>query len=338
MIAWSRREFLRAAAVAAGGVAASSALGDAALQALAAGSQQVQRSRVVLARSPRLLDERRRIDRKAAAALVDASVRALTDQKDARESWRSLFDPKDVVGIKVNCLGKGALSSQVELVESIVSGLRSVGVERIVVWDRMDEELKAAGFAVRTVGGPYACYGTNHQGVGYHPRLLMHGEIGSLFSRILVEQCTALVNVPVLKDHDLAGVTVAMKNNFGAIHNPNKYHFEPLHRALADLNTTDVIRRKTKLIACDASRIVYNGGPGFKPQWTSWHGGLLMSRDPVATDAVAWREIERLRAAKGLPTLAEAKRPPRYIELASQAPRRLGRFAEEQIERIQVEA
>jgi len=27
-----------------------------------------------------------------------------------------------------------------------------------------------------------------------------------------------------LKDHDGAGVTIALKNMYGVIHNPNKYH------------------------------------------------------------------------------------------------------------------
>jgi len=336
----TRREFLRTASLTAGAMSTSSTLLGSTLEALSGDvteSPPGGKSRVVIGRCASLFDNVRRVDRKSANELVTRSIQALTDQKDSRESWRSLFAPKDVVGIKVNCIGKRALSSQVEIVESVVEGLSSIGVKRIIVWDRLDEELEAAGFTLRTSGGPYACFGTNHRGVGFSRRLLIQGEIGSLFSRILTEYCTAIINVPVMKDHDLAGVTGAMKNNFGVIHNPNKYHFDPLHRALADLNTMDHIRGKTRLIVCDASRIIYNGGPAFKPQWTDWFGGVVMSRDPVATDAVSWRMIEQRRRTRGLPTLTEAERKPEYIELASKPPYRLGNSNESDIERVELE-
>lgn len=341
----TRRKFLKAVSWGAAGLAAAGALPAAAFgdepvtgHGIAPeGADSAERSCVVVARSGRLLQESRRIDPAVCREVVRRSVCALTGDNDAREAWRSLFIPDDVVGIKVNCIGKAALSSQVALVETIVDGLASIGVTRVIVWDRMDEELEAAGFPIRTSGGPYLCYGTNHRGVGYSPALLFAGEIGSLFSRILTEHCSAVINVPVLKDHDLAGVTIAMKNNFGAIHNPNKYHFDPLHRALADLNSMSLIRSKTRLVVCDASRVVYNGGPAFKPQWTDWYGGILMSRDPVAMDATGWRIIEQLRKQKGLPTLQEAGRPPRYIELAAAEPYRLGRAREDEIERVEIQ-
>ncbi len=41
------------------------------------------------------------------------------------------------------------------------------------------------------------------------------GLVGSRLSRILTRQCTAVVNVPVLKDHSIAGISVSLKNFFG---------------------------------------------------------------------------------------------------------------------------
>ena len=57
-----------------------------------------------------------------------------------------------------------------------------------------------------------------------------------------------LINLPVLKDHDGAGVTIALKNMYGAIHNPNKYHPNGCDPYVADLNMLPEIRSRMKLI------------------------------------------------------------------------------------------
>ena len=61
---------------------------------------------------------------------------------------------------------------------------------------------------------------------GYENELAMFGSAGSLLSKTLTQVCDAVINLPVLKDHGIVGVTMALKNLFGAIHNPNKYHIE----------------------------------------------------------------------------------------------------------------
>ena len=49
-------------------------------------------------------------------------------------------------------------------------------------------------------------------GGGYEPEPQFAGSVGTCFSKIVSHLCTAIINVPVLKDHDLAGISVAMKN------------------------------------------------------------------------------------------------------------------------------
>ena len=73
-------------------------------------------------------------------------------------------------------------------------------------------------------GAGVRIFGTDADGVGYGPDLVAHLGVGSLFSRIQAGYVTASISLAILKDHGLAGVTAGMKNYFGAIHNPNKYH------------------------------------------------------------------------------------------------------------------
>jgi len=161
--------------------------------------------------------------------------------------------------------------------------------------------------------------------------------VGSCFSNIISRLATAIVNVPVLKDHDLAGVTLGMKNFFGAIHNPNKYHDNNCNPFIADLVTHRFIKDKLRLTICDGSTAVCGGGPaypGHHPNWAWNYAGILMSLDPVALDAVGWRIIEKKRKELGLASLAEAGREPKYI--ATAADYGLGEIEEGKIEIVEV--
>jgi len=66
----------------------------------------------------------------------------------SRKSFKLLFDKKDVVGIKVNPVGPGLISTRLELVDAVIDWLGDNGVKpgRIVIWDRFDYMLFDAGF------------------------------------------------------------------------------------------------------------------------------------------------------------------------------------------------
>jgi hypothetical protein len=65
-----------------------------------------------------------------------------------KESFDLLFTKDDVVGIKVNPVGAGLISTRLETVDAIVGWLTACGLprERIVIWDRFDGMLREAGF------------------------------------------------------------------------------------------------------------------------------------------------------------------------------------------------
>jgi uncharacterized protein (DUF362 family) len=166
------------------------------------------------------------------------------------------------------------------------------------------------------------CYGTDR--VGYEENLTAWGNVGSRLSKILTQRTGLLINVPVLKDHDGAGVTIALKNMYGVIHNPNKYHPDGCNPYVADLNMLPEIRGRMRLTICDATTAIYEGGPGYKPEHCWNANSLLVSQDPVALDHTGWQMIERKRAEKGLKTLESEKRAPRYIATAADGEHKLG--------------
>ena len=152
----------------------------------------------------------------------------------------------------------------------------------------------------------------------------MYGSVGSLLSTTLTRICDAVINLPVLKDHGITGITGALKNMFGAIHNPNKYHLNVGDPYVADVNMLPAVRQKIWLSICDATTAQYEGGPSFMPQWTWPYNGLIVARDPVAMDYTCWQIIERKRAEKGLEPLSRVKRAPVYLSTAADSRHQLG--------------
>jgi len=312
----SRREFLKYAGLGVGAL-----LSSAPLLSLEGLAEAGGRTRVVVARDPALVDGPcGKVEGGRASSMLDEAVRRLADDTDAATAWQRLFRPKDVVGIKVNCLSGPRMSTRREVVGAIVNGLRQAGVaeDHIIVWDKEDADLKRAGYTIAR-GRGRSVYGTigGQFSPGYEDEVRFAGEhVGSCFSRILTEQVTALVNVPVLKDHNVAGVTLGLKNWFGAIHNPNKYHDTLCDPYAAELSTHASIRRKLRLVVVDATTLQYDGGPSARPDLALGFGGLLVGTDPVAVDACGVSLIEEERKRAGLPSLEAAGRPPRHVETA----------------------
>ena len=236
------------------------------------------------------------------------------------EPWARLFAPHEIVAIKVNGLASGHLSPRPELVWAVVAGLRAAGVRdsNIVIWERTTRELERSGFAPQTGEHEVRVYGTDAlKGSGYAQQIESFGQVGSLVSRVLTEYADALINVGVLKDHDLAGVSAGMKNLYGAIHNPNRYHDNACDPYVAHVTALPSIRSKLRLTVIDAILGQAHAGPAYNAEWIWPCGRLLVAADPVACDRVAADLIAAARAARGLPSLEEAGREPVWIATAA---------------------
>jgi uncharacterized protein (DUF362 family) len=131
-------------------------------------------------------------------------------------------------------------------------------------------------------------------------------------------------------------VSLALKSFFGAIHNPNKYHFANLHTAIVDVNRQEDIRRKTVIHILDGTFGCCHGGPTPAPKWIDRLGMVWASRDPVALDQTAFQKIEEMRQAKGLELLVGSKREPKHIALAAEA--KLGTNDPARIELVKLHA
>ena len=289
---------------------------------------------VVIARGNELIRAQHDLKKENTLKVLNRAMKRITGCQTAESAWKKLFSPGEKVGIKLSCLPGKYLSSSKGLVMAIVDGLMSANVKgsNIFIWERSNRELQSAGFQVTRNG--INVFGTdNIIGGGYSSRVEISRSVGTCFSLIL-ESVDALISVPVLKDHDVAGVSIGLKNFYGAIHNPNKFHQNSCDPYVADLCHHPFIKNKLRLTVCDASRVQVHNGPAFYPRYAREYGGLLVSTDPVALDYTGWQIIEEMRKKLKLKSLKESGREPTYLFSAEKL--KLGNASEKKIRLIEI--
>jgi uncharacterized protein (DUF362 family) len=322
----SRRDFLKDAATGAVLLGTQSKLGLAGMLDQHAGTGK---SKVVVARDAGLHGTGAAMEERRVLALLDKAMAAYTGRENPVEAWKRVVPAsilKDkVIGLKVNGLGGRGISTHAVLVLAICERLRQAGVPagNIVVWDRNARDLQACGLTINTSDrSRVRCYGSDTAGFEETP--VSWGTAQVRLAKILTRECAMVIGVPILKDHDMAGVTFAMKNMYGVVERPDKLHGNNCNPGVADLNCIPVIRKKVCFTIGDALTSIYQGGPTFHPEHMWYPNALVVGEDRVAVDHTAWQMLERKRAEAGLPTLEAAGRGPRYIATAADGAHRLG--------------
>ncbi|MBS1801886.1 MAG: DUF362 domain-containing protein [Acidobacteria bacterium] len=333
----SRREFMKEAAT-----AGALAVGTKSSFGLAKGLEAHGngKSKVVIARDPALHGSDGKLDAARVSALLDRAISTYTGQHKTVEAWKRIVldgGAKDkVIGLKTNGLGGKGISTHAVLVLAITERLQQAGVKpgNILIWDRNARDLQACGLTINTDPNQVRCYGSDV--AGFEDAVETWGSSHARFSRILTRECAMVINLPILKDHSMSGVTFAMKNMYGVVERPQELHANGCNPGIADLNAFPVIRQKIKLTIGDAMSSVYEGGPGFRPEHLWQPNALIVGEDRVAIDQIAWGILEKKRAEVGLKSLEAAGRPPRYIATAAGSTHALGVNDPQRISLIEV--
>jgi len=295
-------------------------------------------SPVVIVRLKGILSSGSSLDGARLRRGFEAGLKALLGTDRPGEAVGALFSSSDRVGLKINAIGGRSLATPPEVSLALAGLLADNGLseKNIIIWDRTNRELREAGYRLNLADRGPRIFGTDSAGVGYDPDIVSHLNIGSRFSAIQSRLTGASISLAVLKDHGTAGLTAGMKNYYGAIHNPNKYHDTNCDPYVAELFDAPPIKAKHRLSILDALVVQYHRGPSFHKRWAEPYETLLFSRDPVAADFIGWTIIEKLRAAKGLPNLKEDGREPAYLFTAEKMG--LGAARKDSIRIIEVEA
>jgi uncharacterized protein (DUF362 family) len=315
----SRREFLKTAATGAMLLGTQSKLGLAELL-------DQQKSKVVVARDAELHTAGGHLDEKRVADLLDRAIATYTGRDKPIEAWKRIVPVGKVIGLKINGLGGKPIATHLALTLAVCERLQQAGVKpsEIVVWECRHSDLERAGYTISTDRSRIRCIGTDMDGFGFEEQPAAFGSVRVNFTKILTRECDFVINLPVLKDHDLAGVTFSLKKYYGAIQRPAELHGSACNPGIADLNCIPALRDKFRFTIGDATASIYEGGPQFHPEHLWYPNALIVGHDPVAIDYTGWKIVERKRAEMGMPTLESTGRPTTFLVTAADAKHNLG--------------
>lgn len=309
------------------------------------------RGRVVAVRHPASIVSGQ-YRRDAVRAMLRRGMMELTGAPSPAEAWRFFFKPGDVVGIKVNPVGQPFVISAPEVFQEIVAGLREAGVKPpdIVAFDRFRAQFLSGGFDKWLPEGVRWSYATDQPGVfqldmdGYDRDQYLEIALvpakadpndrhvrRSYVARFLTKEVNKVINLGVLKHHQSAGVTIALKNlSHGLVNNVARSHLTRSANAcgifIPAVVDLPVFRQKVVLNIIDGIKGAYHGGPGNKVAKYVWeHKTLYFATDPVAVDMIGWGVLDERRAQAGMPPIALApadddslfvRMQPEHVELA----------------------
>ena len=279
-------------------------------------------------------------------AMVNRLVLAATGQPDIARAWGSLVSPNDEIGIKICAAGGELFTTHHDVVNAIVDGLVAAGHARssIIVWDRSLGGIKEAGYRPGADGYQLRAIapreGYDSKAVLSMPLLgkLVWGDLEyksdkgkmpllsdtentsnlSHFSRIVSTEVTKIVNVPVMSSNETNGiagclynVTIPNIDNWRRFSQGSRFGAE----SIAEIYSDPLIAKKVVFNLMDGLVAQYAGGPQSQPNYALHHATLYASKDPVALDAVALKQLEQWRARASLPAIGHMAD---YVSIAGQ--------------------
>jgi hypothetical protein len=255
--------------------------------------------------------------------MIDQGLMALTGTASVADAWQALLPAYQVgqgIAIKVNFNhtwwcgdADGHIDALIHPVNALVGGLVQRGVAEGDIWifdaqrpvpDRFVNGAQYSGvqyFDQPLEGGcrtPSTFVSSDPDAhVVFSPPAGVPVPTDIRISDVLID-ATYVINMPILKIHGCAGVTLGFKNHFGCIDHPSSLHdyvclgwayYRSDYSPLVDLYRNSHILEKTILTVGDgliaAKRwewpdAAWNTFQGHTPQ------SLFFSRDPVAIDCV----------------------------------------------------
>jgi len=177
-----------------------------------------------------------------------------------------------------------------KLVAEIVRQCRDAGAKEVYVFDHTCDNwqrcYKDSGIeaAAKNAGAKMA---PAHSEGYYQEVAITKGKsLTSAKEHELILNSDVFINVPVLKDHDSARLTITMKNLMGIVWDRGIWHRNDLHQCIAEY----AAYRKPTLNIVDAYSVMKQNGPrGVAVSDVVVMKSLLISTDMVAVDTAAAR-------------------------------------------------
>lgn len=259
-------------------------------------------------------------------AMMEAGVCYLTGKSTGSEAWRTLLPNYQVgqgIAVKVNfnnTMGKecgvtpSAVNALPQVAVALITGLKSMGVAETDIWiyDGVDRSIPSYFYnMVLKASEGVRFYDYCHNKVTYNsqdPSAMVNfyppsgPGLGSQKICDVLVRASYLINIPIMKSHSCAGISLGFKNHFGTIGNPGDVHRYAFYTTcsggghvsgyspLVDIYNNDNIRKKTVLTIGDGIFGALGAENAVPTAWETFGNyvpqSLFFARDPVAIDSV----------------------------------------------------
>jgi len=255
--------------------------------------------------------------------MVQRGLTNLTRQATENAAWRSLVTTQDIVGIKVYSQAGLLSGTRPVVVAAVIKGLIAAGVpaQHILIWDRHGYDLRAAGYfelgqqlGVRVA----ACDETGYdEDTFYAPDTAVIGnlvwgdlEFGrkgpgvgrkSYVAKIVSRTVTKIISIAPLLNLESCGVSGHLYSlTLGSVDNTLRFEGDPSRLAIAvpEIYALPILGDRVVLNITDALIGQYEGGSSTLLHYSTVLNQLWFSRDPVALDTLAIKELIRERKAR----------------------------------------
>ncbi len=282
--------------------------------------------------------------------MLRRAILKLTGKTNLKAAWLSLVTAKDVVGLKVYS-GPGPRSgTRPAVVEAVVKGLLEAGLRptNVIIWDRRLLDLRLAGYddlaqryKVTLAGAVDAEF---DEGVYYdNPVIgtLVAGDLDfdlhrqtsgrkSYLSKLVTKKLTKIISIAPLLNHNLAGTcgnlySVAM----GSVDNTVRFEASAnrLATAVPEIYAKPALSDHVVLNITDALVGQYQGESTSLLHYSAQLDQLWLSKDPVALDVLAIKELDRRRKEKTMEAVDDNaelyKNASFYLELGVDDPAKI---------------
>ena len=287
--------------------------------------------RVVAVHSERCVDmETSAADADVVREMMARGMRQLTGAATPLEAWRRFFEPRDVVGIKVNCGGHPWVVSDHGLVAETVRQLMAVGVpaDNVYIYERFQNQMDNVNYAPHVPPGVniVAAESANRRvdNRGYDPATYVEADLfgeedtRSNMMRLVSEKLTKVINIPNVKDHGATGATGCLKNiAYGSFSNVARTHRDGVSHTktfVGTLASVEPLRSRTVLQIMDGIRGVWHAGPFARTRrYVFYPKTIFFGTDPVAIDRLLLDIIDDKRKAMGAISIYD--RSPKYLKV-----------------------
>jgi hypothetical protein len=258
--------------------------------------------------------------------MVDRGLTNFTGQATVPAAWRCLVSTQDIIGIKVFSAAGMLSGTRPAVVAAVIHSLLAAGVpaQQIVIWDKHEDNLRAAGFftlamqlGVRAAG----CAETGYDQTNfYQPDTAIIGnlvwgdlEFGkkgegigrkSFVAKIVSRQITKIISVAPLLNREDAGVCGHLYSlTLGSVDNTLRFERDAGRLAVAvpEIYALPAIGDRVALNITDALIGQYEGGSRGLLHYSVVLDQLWFGRDAVALDTLAIKELDRERRAFDAP-------------------------------------